>query len=115
MKIRSSVGAVAPVTDDIFSNKIGQWAFTTPFPSVKDSVNEAIGRFGIAPPDAMALDYLEDRLAPAYDLPYGHMYDDALRKAVQACQDHPLVHAVLVKDLQIREYYMGRKMEQVLS
>lgn len=100
---------------DVFSNKVGNWAYKGLFPSFKNTVSEIFGRFAIRPKGGDVMTYLEAQVAQARELPCGSMYDDALRAAMAELGDYPSALAVLEGDIEMRDYFRARRMEQVFS
>jgi len=114
LSVDPKLGAIsAPAADDdSFLKKVGQWAFSTTFTSTKHFVQELLGRFGVGPVDGPALAFLEECVAPPNCLPAGCAYDVTLEHLAAKYAGTP-AGTVLANDLELRQYFVGRKMGEM--
>jgi hypothetical protein len=109
---------------DVFLKKAEAWAYQTYFLSTLNEVEEAQGRFSVAPVDGLVMRFLEDRVAPSNRLPTGHLYEPAIHEAMEklvglldsAMGDQAAdVLDVLDRDLDMRDYLLQRRLEHFFS
>lgn len=109
---------------DVFLKKAEAWAYQAYFLSTHNEVEEAQGRFDVAPVDGLVMSFLEARVAPSNRLPTGHLYEPALNQAMEALAaalDGALAEEaadaleLLDRDLLLRDYLLERRLELVYS
>ncbi len=97
---------------DVFSQKIGPWAFATPSQSTHNESFDIPSRFAITPPDGVIMSYLEEMGGQIRSLPSAHLYDGALESVMDRVRD-PAVKALLQQDLELRSYLRARKIGEI--
>lgn len=109
---------------DVFLKKAEAWAYQAYFLSTHNEVEEAQGRFALAPVDGLVMSFLEARVAPSNRLPTGHLYEPALHQAMEvlaASLDGSLAEEaadaleLLDRDLMLRDYLLERRLEHFYS
>lgn len=109
---------------DVFLKKAEAWAYQAYFLSTHNEVEEAQGRFDVAPVDGLVMSFLEARVAPSNRLPTGHLYEPALNQAMEALAaalDSALAEEaadaleLLDRDLLLRDYLLERRLEHFYS
>lgn len=109
---------------DVFLKKAEAWAYQAYFLSTLNDVEDAQGRFAMAPIDGLVMSYLESNVAPSNRLPTGHLYEPSMHKAIAALQallDSPLsdeaygAQQVLNSDIDLRDYLLERRLEHFYS
>lgn len=109
---------------DVFLKKAEAWAYQAYFLSTLNEVEDAQGRFSVAPVDGLVMGYLEASVAPSNCLPAGHLYEPAMHRAIAALHEDavtPLAEAaaevqrVLRRDLLLRDYLLERRLEHFYS
>jgi hypothetical protein len=112
---------------DVFLKKAEAWAYQAYFLSTQNEVEEAQGRFALAPVDALVMSFLENGVAPSNRLPTGHLFEPAIHNAMQVLgglldgADAPLAQAaaevleLLDRDLELRDYLLERRLEHFFS
>lgn len=109
---------------DVFLKKAEAWAYQAYFLSTHNEVEEAQGRFDVAPVDGLVMSFLEARVAPSNRLPTGHLYEPALNQAMEALAgalDGALAEEaadaleLLDRDLLLRDYLLERRLEHFYS
>lgn len=109
---------------DIFLKKAEAWAYQAYFLSTLNEVEEAQGRFAVAPVDALVMNHLEAGVAPSNRLPTGHLFEPALHDAVQALSgllqtalgdEAADALELLDRDLTLRDYLLERRLEHFYS
>lgn len=109
---------------DVFLKKAEAWAYQAYFLSTHNEVEEAQGRFALAPVDGLVMSFLEARVAPSNRLPTGHLYEPALHQAMEvlaAALDGSLAEEaadaleLLDRDLMLRDYLLERRLEHFYS
>jgi len=109
---------------DVFLKKAEAWAYQAYFLSTHNEVEEAQGRFALAPVDGLVMSFLEARVAPSNRLPTGHLYEPALHQAMEvlaASLDGSLAQEaadaleLLDRDLMLRDYLLERRLEHFYS
>lgn len=109
---------------DVFLKKAEAWAYQAYFLSTLNEVEEAQGRFAVAPVDALVMSFLESGVAPSNCLPTGHLFDPAIHQAMQtlsslletSLQDEAAdVLELLDRDLALRDYLLERRLEHFFS
>ena len=109
---------------DVFLKKAEAWAYQAYFLSTHNEVEEAQGRFDVAPVDGLVMSFLEARVAPSNRLPTGHLYEPALNQAMEALAaalDGALAEEaadaleLLDRDLLLRDYLLERRLELFYS
>lgn len=109
---------------DVFLKKAEAWAYQPYFLSTLNEVEEAQGRFAVAPVDALVMAYLEESVAASNRLPTGHLYEPAIRDAVEAlaglletsvADEAADVLELLDRDLSLRDYLLERRLEHFFS
>lgn len=114
-----------PHTDgDVFLKKAEAWAYQAYFLSTLNEVEEAQGRFSVAPVDGLVMSFLEARVAPSNRLPTGHLYEPAIHEAMEALSNALDSHLaeeaadaleLLDRDLMLRDYLLERRLEHFFS
>ena len=109
---------------DVFLKKAEAWAYQAYFLSTLNEVEEAQGRFSVAPIDGLVMRFLEDRVAPSNRLPTGHMYEPAIHNTMEKLvslldssmgdQAADLLD-VLDRDLEMRDYLLQRRLVHFFS
>ena len=109
----SKVGGITSTTasNDVFSQKVGDWAWQVAAPAVSNIPDIAPGGFAAAPQDAPVMRYLEDFIADI-GLPTAHLYDRALEN-MTAKVSNPDVRAILENDIELRSYLRARRLGDV--
>lgn len=116
--------ADARLQADVFLKKAEAWAFQAYFLSTLNEVEEAQGRFAVAPVDGLVMSFLEERVAPSNRLPTGHLYEPAMHEAMAwmtQLLDSPAGDAaadvleLLDRDLTMRDYLLERRLEHFFS
>jgi len=114
-----------PAADgDVFLKKAEAWAYTAHFLSKLNEVEEAQGRFAVAPVDGLVISFLEARVAPSNRLPTGHLYEPAIHSAMDHLSE--LLDSsigeeagdaleLLDRDLDLRGYLLERRLEHFYS
>lgn len=97
---------------DVFSQKIGAWAFATPQSPVHNERFDVPSRFAITPPDGVIMDYLEEMGGAVTSLPNAHLYDSALEALAQKITN-PTIKELLRADVQLRDYLRARRIGEV--
>lgn len=133
-----SYGAVADISEaaqaliradprfdgDIFLKKAEAWAYQAYFHSKLNEVEDAQGRFAMAPVDALVMSHLESCVAPSNCLPTGHLYEPAIHRAMAtlgSLLDTPqgetasAAASILQRDLGLRDYLLERRLEHFFS
>ena len=109
---------------DVFLKKAEAWAYQAYFLSTLNEVEEAQGRFAVAPVDALVISFLEASVAPSNRLPTGHLFEPAMHQAMQtlthllgtALADEAAdVLELLDRDLALRDYLLERRLEHFFS
>jgi len=109
---------------DVFLKKAEAWAYQAHFLSTLNEVEEAQGRFALAPVDGLVMSFLESRVAPSNRLPTGHLYEPAIHEAMEVLSealDSPLAEEaadaleLLDRDLMLRDYLLERRLEHFYS
>ena len=109
---------------DVFLKKAEAWAYQAYFLSTLNEVEEAQGRFAVAPVDALVMNFLESGVAPSNCLPTGHLFEPAIHQAMQtltgllgtALADEAAdVMELLDRDLALRDYLLERRLEHFFS
>ncbi len=109
---------------DIFLKKAEAWAYQAYFLSTLNEVEEAQGRFAVAPVDALVMSFLETGVAPSNCLPTGHLFEPAMQQALVTLSgllDTPLADEaadaleLLDRDLALRDYLLERRLEHFFS
>lgn len=109
---------------DTFLKKAEAWAYQAYFLSTLNEVEDAQGRFSMAPMDGLVMGYLESMVAPSNRLPTGHFYEPTMRKTIIALTQlantsmgHEVaeVQNVLNRDLGLRDYLLERRLEHFYS
>lgn len=108
----SSTHAQVTTLPDVFSQKIGDWAFSSVAPAVKNKVQDVPSGYALRPIDAGVMDYLEKVLDQAKGLPAAHLYDAALEVAYQKMADGP-AKQVVGQDIELRDYLRARRIGEV--
>lgn len=121
----AELGPALPRVDgDTFLKKAEAWAYQAFFLSTRNEVEELLGRFALAPPDALLMAFLESRVAPSNRLPTGHLYEPAMVDAMDAlvplldgaqAQEAADVLELLDRDLELRGYLLERRLEHFYS
>ena len=116
VSLDTRVGSLPSLPDDgdAFFKKVGDWAFSAIYPGAKRVVDEIQGRFAIGPLDGVAMAHLENQVAPLNCLPVGHLYDHALESLASKLQGTP-VGDILQNDVELRTYFVGRRMAEIYS
>lgn len=111
-----SVGGARPiepaVLPDVFSQKVGSWAFAASSPALRNDTPDIPSAFALKPVDGEVMDYLEDFIGLAPSLPMAHLYDSGLERVVEKITD-PTVKALLQEDIALRDYLRARKVGEV--
>lgn len=109
---------------DVFLKKAEAWAYQAYFLSTHNEVEEAQGRFDVAPVDGLVMSFLEARVAPSNRLPTGHLYEPALNQAMEAlaaalegalAEEAADALELLDRDLLLRDYLLERRLEHFYS
>lgn len=109
---------------DVFLKKAEAWAFQAYFLSTLNEVQEAQGRFAVAPVDGLVMSFLEGKVAPSNRLPTGHLYEPAIHEAMDWLADQidspngaaaADVLELLDRDLTMRDYLLERRLEHFFS
>lgn len=109
---------------DTFLKKAEAWAYQAYFLSTLNEVEDALGRYSMAPMDGLVMGYLESTVAPSNRLPTGHLYEPTMRKTLNALmqlansplgQEAAEVESVLNRDLRLRDYLLERRLEHFYS
>lgn len=112
----SAVTGVRPiepgVLPDVFSQKVGNWAFAHSSPALHNDPPDIPSAFALAPVDGLVMDYLEDFIGLAPSLPMAHLYDSGLERVAERITD-PEVKALLLEDIALRDYLRARKVGEV--
>jgi pyruvate/2-oxoacid:ferredoxin oxidoreductase alpha subunit len=107
--LRASLPSVN--TGDVFSQKVGDWAFAVATPSTYNPRQDIPHGFCAQPIDGSVMDYLA-LAVPTTRLPVAHLYDGALASLTQKVDD-PAVKALLQQDCELRDYLRARKLGDV--
>lgn len=109
---------------DTFLKRAEAWAYQAYFLSTLNEVEEAQGRFAVAPVDALVMNFLEGGVAASNRLPTGHLFEPAMHRVMQtlsALLQTPLVDEaadaleLLDRDLALRDYLLERRLEHFYS
>jgi hypothetical protein len=109
---------------DVFLKKAEAWAYQAYFLSTLNEVEEAQGRFALAPVDGLVMSFLESRVAPSNRLPTGHLYEPAIHEAMESlsralasplAEEAADVLELLDRDLMLRDYLLERRLEHFYS
>jgi hypothetical protein len=109
---------------DVFLKKAEAWAYQSYFLTTLNEVEEAQGRFAVAPVDGLVMSFLEGGVAPSNRLPTGHLYEPAMHAAMQAltglletslAEEAAEVMELLDRDLLLRDYLLERRLEHFFS
>lgn len=109
---------------DVFLKKAEAWAYQAYFLSTLNEVEEAQGRFAVAPVDGLVMSFLEAGVAPSNRLPTGHLFEPALLDAMQTLSgilQTPMADEaadaleLLDRDLALRDYLLERRLEHFFS
>ena len=109
---------------DIFLKKAEAWAYQAYFLSTLNEVEESLGRFAVAPVDALVMNFLETGVAPSNRLPTGHLFEPAMVNVMQSLTDllettladeAADVLELLDRDLALRDYLLERRLEHFFS
>lgn len=103
--------AQAQALGDVFSQKIGAWAFATPQTTVHNERFDVPSRFAITPPDGIIMDYLEE-MGNVPSLPVAHLYDSALEVLAQKI-DEPTIKQLLEEDIALRDFLRAKRIGEV--
>lgn len=109
----ADLGELSPsALNDVFSQKVGEWAFATAIPTLRNPQIETPSRFAVTPEDGVVMSYLESYLDSCHTLPIGHLYDSALEDLSMKVSD-PAVKELLENDLALRLFFRERRMGEV--
>lgn len=109
---------------DVFLKKAEAWAYQAYFLSTLNEVEESLGRFAVAPVDALVMNFLETGVAPSNRLPTGHLFEPAMVNVMQSLTDllettladeAADVLELLDRDLALRDYLLERRLEHFFS
>jgi hypothetical protein len=98
-------------SNDVFSQKVGDWAFASALPSTYKPVQDIPHSFAAQPVDSTVMDYL-DGFVPTANIPVAHLYDHALQTLTDKVQD-PQVASLLQHDCDLRAYFKARRIGDV--
>jgi hypothetical protein len=97
---------------DVFSQKVGDWAFSTAIPTTYNEQPDVPNRFSYVPEDGNIMDFIESHLETCKSLPIGHLYDSALESVANKVTD-PVVKQLLEQDVDLRYFLRSRRMGEV--
>lgn len=97
---------------DVFSQKVGDWAYQHPLPSVHNEVQDAMGGFPTLPMDALIMAALEEDIKEKKSLPSAYLYDKALERVRDQVTD-PIIKELLTEDIELRIWLQAKKLEAV--
>jgi hypothetical protein len=95
---------------DVFSQKVGEWAFANAVPTVHNKQPDVPNRFATAPLDGVVMDFIEDHIGRCNTLPVGHLYDAALENLANK---YPDLSDLLQDDLTLRQFLKERRIGEM--
>lgn len=97
-------------TGDVFSAKVGDWAFAVATPSSYHAKEDIPHGFCAQAQDSVIMEYVSTM--PTFSLPAAHLYDSALQRVAAKITD-PAIAQLLQQDVDLRSYLQARKLGDV--